>query len=303
MKDVEPGWQFASDNSAGICPEAWGALAAANVGYAPSYGDDSWTQRACDLIRALFDHAEAQVFFVFNGTAANALGLAALCQGYHGVLCHEQSHVQTDECGAPEFFSHGAKLLTVGGSSSTSGSKAKPITGTTQVAYKAEAELSPPAPAPPIVLHNYLGQPVDLASYKGKAVLVTFLYTNCPDVCPLITSNLRVALNMLGKRASQVQVIAVSVDPRGDTQANVARFVREHEMVGRMQYLIGSAGELAPTWAAWHVGSTREVGQPELVAHSALVYGITAGGVLKTIYPSTFEPSEIVHDVPKLAAQ
>jgi threonine aldolase len=116
MDAVEPGWQFASDNTAGICPEAWNALAAANTGYAPSYGDDAWTQRACDLIRALFEHAEAQVFFVFNGTAANALGLAALCQSYHGVLCHAQSHVQTDECGAPEFFSHGAKLLTVDGS-------------------------------------------------------------------------------------------------------------------------------------------------------------------------------------------
>ena len=116
MEVVAPGWQFASDNTAGICPEAWDALAQANVGYAPSYGDDAWTQRASDLIRELFEHAEAQVFFVFNGTAANALGLAALCQGYHGILCHEQSHVQSDECGAPEFFSHGAKLLTVAGS-------------------------------------------------------------------------------------------------------------------------------------------------------------------------------------------
>ncbi|HEY2418711.1 MAG TPA: beta-eliminating lyase-related protein, partial [Steroidobacteraceae bacterium] len=115
MDSVEPGWQFASDNTAGICPEAWEALAVANVGYAPSYGDDAWTQRACDLIRSLFERPEAQVFFVFNGTAANALGLAALCQSYHGVLCHAQSHVQTDECGAPEFFSHGAKLLTVDG--------------------------------------------------------------------------------------------------------------------------------------------------------------------------------------------
>lgn len=156
--------------------------------------------------------------------------------------------------------------------------------------------------APPIHLRNYLGQPVTLGQYRGQAVLVTFLYANCPDVCPLIASNLRVALNMLGRRASEVQVIAVSVDPRGDTPANVARFVREHEMAGRMQYLIGSAGELAPTWAAWHVGSEREVGQPQLVSHSALVYGISASGRLTTIYPATFEPSEIAHDVPKLAA-
>ncbi len=161
----------------------------------------------------------------------------------------------------------------------------------------------PARQAPPIHLRNYLGQPVTLSQYRGKAVLVTFLYANCPDVCPLITSNLRVALNMLGRRDSQVQVIAVSVDPRGDTAANVARFVRAHEMTGRMQYLIGSAAELALTWKAWNVGSEREVGQPQLVAHSALVYGISASGRLTTIYPATFEPSEIAHDVPKLAAQ
>ena len=70
-----------------------------------------------------------------------------------------------------------------------------------------------------------------------------------------------------------------------------------------MQYLIGSAAELSPTWAAWNVGSEREVGQPDLVAHDALVYGISASGRLTTIYPATFEPSEIAHDVPKLAAR
>ena len=161
----------------------------------------------------------------------------------------------------------------------------------------------PAKQAPPIHLRNYRGRPVTLSRYRGKAVLVTFLYANCPDICPLIASNLRVALNMLGRRDAEVQVIAVSVDPRGDTPANVARFVSDHEMTGRMQYLIGSAAELAPTWAAWHVGSKREIGQPQLVAHDALVYGISASGKLTTIYPATFEPSEIAHDVPKLAAQ
>jgi protein SCO1/2 len=93
----------------------------------------------------------------------------------------------------------------------------------------------------------------------------------------------------------------VSVDPRGDTPKAVAHFVADHGMSGRMQYLIGSRGELARTWAAWNVGSEREAGQPDLVAHSALVYGITASGRLKTVYPSNFEPAEIAHDVPKLA--
>jgi threonine aldolase len=111
MVRLEPGWQFASDNTAGICPEAWAALAAANEGNEPSYGADAWTARACELLRAQFGHSAAQVYFVFNGTAANALALAALCRGYHSIVCHESSHLHTDECGAPEFFSHGAKLL------------------------------------------------------------------------------------------------------------------------------------------------------------------------------------------------
>jgi protein SCO1/2 len=161
----------------------------------------------------------------------------------------------------------------------------------------------PSKPAPAIDLSNYLGQPVTLSEYRGKALLVTFLYTNCPDVCPLIVSNLRVAMNELGARAANAQIVAVSVDPHGDTPAAVARFLRSHEMLGRMQYLIGSAPQLARTWKAWSVGSSKEVGQPNLVAHSALVYGVSASGKLTTVYPATFEPAEIVHDVPKLATR
>jgi protein SCO1/2 len=156
--------------------------------------------------------------------------------------------------------------------------------------------------APALALRNYLGQPVNIDRYRGKAVLVTFLYTNCPDICPLITANLHNALTQLGAQAGRVQVIAVSVDPRGDTSRAVARFLAEHQMVGRMQYLIGSAAALSRTWKAWSVGSEREVGQPQLVAHSALVYGIDASGRLRTVYPSSFEPHQIVHDVPLLAA-
>jgi threonine aldolase len=106
--------QFASDNYAGICPEAWQALAEANAGYAVSYGDDPWTARACDALRDFFE-ADCEVFFVFTGTAANSLALASLCHSYHSVICHETAHVETDECGASEFFSNGTKLLTVGG--------------------------------------------------------------------------------------------------------------------------------------------------------------------------------------------
>src|SRR5437660_3459063 len=101
--------QFGSDNYAGMCPEVLAALAKANQGHVRGYGDDPWTAEAIRLIRELFE-TECEVFFVFNGTAANALSLASLCQSYHSILCHEMSHVEMDECGAPEFFSNGAKV-------------------------------------------------------------------------------------------------------------------------------------------------------------------------------------------------
>jgi threonine aldolase len=85
-------------------------MALANHGSAPAYGDDQWTQRAADAFRSLFE-TPCEVFFAFNGTAANSLALASLCQSYHSVICSSSAHVETDECGAPEFFSNGSKLL------------------------------------------------------------------------------------------------------------------------------------------------------------------------------------------------
>lgn len=106
--------QFASDNYAGITPEAWRALAEANSGHAAAYGDDEWSARVTELVRGIFE-TDCEVFFAFNGTAANAMALASLCRSYNSVICHELAHIQTDECGAPEFFSGGLRLLPVGG--------------------------------------------------------------------------------------------------------------------------------------------------------------------------------------------
>jgi protein SCO1/2 len=164
--------------------------------------------------------------------------------------------------------------------------------------------LTPVRQAPPLALKNYLGEPVNIDSYRGKAVLVTFLYTNCPDVCPLITSNLRVAQNLMGPKASsKAQIIAVSVDPKGDTPKAVASFLARHGMTGRMKYLIGDAKELAKVWEAWGVGSERDASQPQFINHTGLVYGITASGQRLSIYAPDFKPAEIAHDVPLLAAR
>jgi threonine aldolase len=105
-----PGCQFASDNTAGICPEALAAVVEANVGATPSYGNDGYTIAVADQLRELFE-CNCDVYFVFNGTAANSLAVSACCLAYHSVICCEVAHLETDECGGPEFFSGGAKIL------------------------------------------------------------------------------------------------------------------------------------------------------------------------------------------------
>jgi threonine aldolase len=103
---------FASDNQAGLCPEALQALVAANAtGHEPSYGDDRWSHELAERMRALFE-TECETFLVFNGTAANALALAAICKPYEAILAHAFSHIETDEAAAPEHFIGGGKILT-----------------------------------------------------------------------------------------------------------------------------------------------------------------------------------------------
>jgi threonine aldolase len=114
MASATDRYEFASDNTAAICPPAWAALTEANADADVSYGDDKWTRQVIARVREIFEK-DCEVFLIFNGTAANALALAHLCRSYHGVVCHERAHSQTDECGAPEFFSGGAKLIPTAG--------------------------------------------------------------------------------------------------------------------------------------------------------------------------------------------
>ncbi|MEW5853444.1 MAG: low specificity L-threonine aldolase [Myxococcota bacterium] len=102
---------FASDNNAGVHPEILDAITRANTGHARAYGDDPLTEQAVRTIRRHLGE-KAEVFFVFNGTAANVLGLQALTQPHHAIICADGAHIQVDECGAPERFT-GCKLLPV----------------------------------------------------------------------------------------------------------------------------------------------------------------------------------------------
>jgi protein SCO1 len=192
-----------------------------------------------------------------------------------------------------------------GSSSSSDPTTTGSGTTTASAANFAGATANPPKPAPPLKLDNYNGTPVNLEQYRGKAVLVLFIYDHCPDICPLMVSNLHAAQNeMSPSERKQVQIIAVSVDPKGDTPTTVKNFLADHQMTGRMDYLVGSRPQLENTWAAWNIVAKSDPSKknPDAVEHSALVYGISGTGDITTLYPSNFKPEQIVHDVPKLAS-
>jgi threonine aldolase len=144
MAETMDRYEFESDNTAAICPEAWAALAEANADGAASYGDDKWTRRVVERVREIFE-TDCEVFLVFNGTAANALTLAQLCRPFHSVICHERSHIETDECGAPEFFSGGSKLLP------TSGANGKLDLAQVEAAIQRELQRGVHAPKPRVI--------------------------------------------------------------------------------------------------------------------------------------------------------
>jgi len=172
-----------------------------------------------------------------------------------------------------------------------------------KLAKYAGTAAMPPKPAPALALKDSLGHPVNIKQFRGKAVLVTFIYTHCPDVCPLIVSHLKTAQAELGPKAKDLQIVAVSTDPRGDTPKTVAAFLKEHGMSGRMEYLIGSKKALEHVWADWYIIAKPAPSGRDLVEHSALIYGISASGKITTLYPASFAPQQIVHDVPILASQ
>jgi protein SCO1/2 len=114
--------------------------------------------------------------------------------------------------------------------------------------------VEPPRDAPATRGRDQDGRPVAVPA-PGRPALVTFLFAECPDVCPLAAQEISQALDRVGADADEIDVVAVSVDPAGDTPAAVRGFLRTHRLDGRMRYLIGSEAQLAPIWKAWLVSA------------------------------------------------
>jgi protein SCO1 len=183
-------------------------------------------------------------------------------------------------------------LLPACGGTSTASPQAPPQRMTKRFAG---GELDPARVAPPIALHDAAGRPVTLAGQRGRFVLVTFIYVNCPDVCPLIAQNLNSALRRLGSARKDVRVLAVSVDPKGDTAAAVRRYAAQRSLVPQFRYLIGSRAALRKTWAAWHVLAVQR--NPALVDHVAYTALIDRTGKQRVLYDSQVKARQVLHDL------
>lgn len=157
------------------------------------------------------------------------------------------------------------------------------------------APVTKPKVVPDFTLHDARGEAVSLSDERGRLVLITFIYTNCPDVCPLITSNLNDALRQLGPERKNVRVLAVSVDPKGDTPKAVKAYEKVHHLIPEFRYLIGTRAELGAVWAKYNVTAISE--DPELVDHVAYTLLVDRSGKGRVLYDARVRSAQVVHDV------
>ena len=160
-------------------------------------------------------------------------------------------------------------------------------------------ELSPPSAAPDFALRDQDGRTVTLAGQRGHWTVVTFLYTECPDVCPVIAANLNGALWSDEGRTAGLRVLAVSVDPARDTQAAAHRYAVTHRLAPAFHFLIGSASQLERVWASYHVAA--QPGPGGSITHSTFEILIDPQGRARLLYDATITTAELVGDLSKLA--
>jgi protein SCO1/2 len=157
------------------------------------------------------------------------------------------------------------------------------------------ATIQNPAVLPDFALRDQHGRVIALRAQRGKVVLLTFMYTHCPDVCPLTAQNLNQAVKALGRDSAGVRVLAVSVDPAGDTPASVRKFVRDHRLSSRFHYLTGTRAQLAPIWHAYDVAAMpHAMGD---IDHTLYVLLVDRTGKGRVVYDATARPAAITHDL------
>ncbi len=149
-------------------------------------------------------------------------------------------------------------------------------------------------PAQNFTLTDQYGKKVSLSQFAGKPVVLTFLYTNCPDVCPLTAEYLHQSMLELGKDAANVAILAVSTDPARDDTAAALRFSQQHRMENSWHFLVGSKDELAPIWSNYSVYAQTQQAQ---VMHTSAIYLIDKQGRERALLGENFQPQQVTQDL------
>lgn len=149
-------------------------------------------------------------------------------------------------------------------------------------------------PAPDFRLTDQLGAPISLSQFKGKPVVLTFLYTHCKDLCPLTAEKLHVVMQNLGSDAQKVAVLAVSIDPKGDTTAAALAFSKAHRMEGYWHFLTGTFNALSPIWSNYDVYADTS---DQSVNHSFALYVLDKQGRERIFLDDGFTPAELTADL------
>jgi protein SCO1/2 len=159
----------------------------------------------------------------------------------------------------------------------------------------AGSEVRPPLETAPFALRDQNGSLVRWSAQRGRFAIVSFLYTSCPDVCPLIAANLNRALRTLTPaERRRVSVLAISVDPKGDTPAAVRRYVAQHRLLPEFRYLRGTLAQLRPVWRGWHIAVNPA---KVTVTHSAYELLVDPEGKGRVLYDAGVQWDDLVHDI------
>jgi protein SCO1/2 len=155
--------------------------------------------------------------------------------------------------------------------------------------------ITNPAVAPDFTLRDQHGRVVRLSAQRGKVVMITFLYTHCPDLCPLTAAHINAALTRLGPRRKGVVTLAVTVDPKGDTKAAIRAYARTHRLPAEFHYLTGSQRALERVWRIYNVTPVRKNGpDPD---HTLYILLLDRKGKTRVLFDALAQPGPIAHDV------
>ncbi len=177
--------------------------------------------------------------------------------------------------------------------------------------------IAQPWPAPDFTLTDQLGRSQSLSGLRGKPVALTFVYTNCPDVCPLIATNLYATHLRLGDKARSVALVAVTVDPERDDVPQIRRFSDQRGLTDKWLFLTGSRSELEKVWSAYGIyaqevdaqgrpvtpAPVAPAGSPETIEHSAPIYLIDKRGEVRALLPNSFTVDDLTADLEGLLAE